>query len=64
MLYIAICEDEASQLAAIKDRVQLYLKDNNILAELEAYGRSDLLKYDLQEGKYFDIILSDDVGVE
>ena len=59
MLYIAICEDEASQLAAIRDKVQIYLKENNILAELEAYGRSDLLKYDLQEGKYFDIILSD-----
>lgn len=59
MLYIAICEDEASQLAVIRDKVQIYLKENNILAELEAYGRSDLLKYDLQEGKYFDIILSD-----
>ena len=59
MLYIAICEDEASQLAAIRDKVQIYLKENNILAELKAYGRSDLLKYDLQEGKYFDIILSD-----
>ena len=59
MLYIAICEDEASQLAVIEDKVRIYLKNNNILAELEAYGRSDLLKYDLQEGKYFDIILSD-----
>ncbi len=59
MLHIAICEDEASQLAAIRDKVQIYLKENNILAELKAYGRSDLLKYDLQEGKYFDIILSD-----
>ena len=59
MLYIAICEDEASQLAVIRDKVQIYLKENNILAELKAYGRSDLLKYDLQEGKYFDIILSD-----
>ena len=44
MLYIAICEDEASQLAVIRDKVQIYLKENNILAELKAYGRSDLLK--------------------
>lgn len=59
MLYIAICEDETSQLAVIEDKVRMYLKNNHILAELKAYGRSDLLKYDLQEGKYFDIILSD-----
>ena len=59
MLYIAICEDETSQLAVIEDKVRMYLKNNHILAELEAYGRSDLLKYNIQEGKYFDIILSD-----
>ncbi|MDE7326621.1 MAG: DNA-binding response regulator, partial [Lachnospiraceae bacterium] len=59
MFYIAICEDETSQLAVIEDKVRMYLKKNHILAELEAYGRGDLLKYDLQEGKYFDIILSD-----
>ncbi|MDE7332111.1 MAG: LytTR family DNA-binding domain-containing protein [Lachnospiraceae bacterium] len=59
MLYIAVCEDEVSQLAVIRDKVQTYFKGNNILAELETYNSSSLLKYDLQEGKYFDIILSD-----
>ena len=29
------------------------------MAMLETYDRSDLLKYDIQEGKYFDLVLSD-----
>ncbi|MCI9139209.1 MAG: response regulator transcription factor [Lachnospiraceae bacterium] len=59
MLHIAVCEDDISQLAAIKCKVQKYLRENNIIAKLETYDRSDLFNYDLQEGKYFDIVLSD-----
>lgn len=59
MLYIAICEDENSQLMVLRNKVQQYLKEKNIMATMETYDRSDLLKYDIQEGKYFDLILSD-----
>ncbi|NBH32532.1 DNA-binding response regulator [Clostridiaceae bacterium] len=59
MLHVAICEDDNSLLAVIKDKVQKYLKENNRIAMLETYDRSDLLKYDIQEGKYFDIVFSD-----
>ena len=59
MLHIAVCEDNGSLLADIKEKVEKYLKENNIMAMVETYDRSDLLKYDLQEGKYFDIVLSD-----
>ncbi len=59
MLHVAVCEDNGSLLADIKEKVQKYLKENNIMALVETYDRSDLLKYDLQEGKYFDIVLSD-----
>ena len=56
MLHVAVCEDNGSLLADIKEKVQKYLKENNIMALVETYDRSDLLKYDLQEGKYFDIL--------
>ena len=59
MLHVAVCEDDHALLVIIKDKVQKYLKENNIMAMLETYDRSDLFKYDLQEGKYFDIVLSD-----
>ena len=59
MLHVAVCEDDHNLLVIIKDKVQKYLKENNIMAILETYHRSDLFKYDLQEGKYFDIVLSD-----
>ena len=59
MLYVAVCEDDSSLLANIKNKVQNYFKEKNIMAMLETYDRSDLLKYDIQEGKYFDLVLSD-----
>jgi DNA-binding LytR/AlgR family response regulator len=59
MLHVAVCEDDHALLVIIKDKVQKYLKENNIMAMLETYDRSDLFKYDLQEGKYFDIVFSD-----
>lgn len=59
MLHVAVCEDDSSLLANIKDKVQNYFKEKNIMAMLETYDRSDLLKYDIQEGKYFDLVLSD-----
>ena len=59
MLYVAVCEDDSSLLANIKNKVQNYFKEENIMAMLETYDRSDLLKYDIQEGKYFDLVLSD-----
>ena len=59
MLHVAVCEDDSSLLANIKNKVQNYFKEKNIMAMLETYDRSDLLKYDIQEGKYFDLVLSD-----
>ena len=47
MLHIAVCEDNGSLLADIKEKVEKYLKENNIMAMVETYDRSDLLKYDL-----------------
>lgn len=37
----------------------MFLKKNNTLAKTEVYTHSQMLQYDVQEGKYFDLILSD-----
>lgn len=59
MIYIAICDDNEKTLSALNKRVSAYLKKNNVLAELTLYSQSRMLQYDIQEGKYFDLILSD-----
>ena len=37
MLHVAVCEDDHALLVIIKDKVQKYLKENNIMAMLETY---------------------------
>lgn len=59
MIYIAICEDEKKTLEELEDRVKKFLEKNMIMAEIEVYSQSRMLLYDIQEGKYFDLILSD-----
>ncbi len=59
MLHIAVCEDDGCLLALIEEKAQKYFRENHMAVMLETYDRSDFLKYDVQEGKYFDIVLSD-----
>lgn len=59
MIYIAICDDEKKSLSMLEKRIRLLMEKNNIIAKISSYSKSILLKYDIQEGKYFDLILSD-----
>lgn len=59
MIYIAICEDEEPSLSLIKKRTASLLEEHKIPAKISAYSQSRLLEYDIQEGTYFDLILSD-----
>ncbi|ANU44950.1 DNA-binding response regulator [Enterocloster clostridioformis] len=59
MIYIAICDDNEKLVHILTKRVKTYLRENNVLADLEVYTQSRLLQYDIQERKYFDLILSD-----
>lgn len=59
MIYIAICDDNEKSVIALKDRVVSYTKKNNVIADITTYTQSRILQFDIQEGKYFDIILSD-----
>ncbi|HBA70499.1 MAG TPA: DNA-binding response regulator [Lachnospiraceae bacterium] len=59
MIYIAICDDNEKAAESLTKKVTAYFKKNNICMEIAAYSQSRMLQYDIQEGKYFDIILSD-----
>lgn len=59
MIYIAICDDNDRTVEMLKNKVELFLRGNSILADISVYTQSNLLQYDIQENKYFDLILSD-----
>lgn len=59
MLYIAICDDDEKLVESLNSKVNSYLKTVHELAEITLYSQSRMLQYDIEEGKYFDLILSD-----
>lgn len=59
MIYIAICEDNEQSAKLLKKKVITLLNQYNVLADISVYIQSKMLQYDIQEGKYFDLILSD-----
>ena len=59
MLRIAICDDEKDSIALNESLTKAILKDAEICAEIITYGNGDFLLYDVQEKRYFDIILLD-----
>lgn len=59
MIYIAICDDDPKQTKVLNDYVLHFVKENNIFADVTIYSQSRMLQYDIQEGKHYDLILSD-----
>lgn len=59
MIYIAICEDNEELAKLLKKKVITLLNQYNVLADISVYIQSQMLQYDIQEGKYFDLVLSD-----
>ncbi len=59
MFYIAICDDDEKSVSILKEKMLSVLKKINIVADISLYTQSQTLQYDIQEGKYFDLILSD-----
>lgn len=59
MFYIAICDDFKKTADKLQTIVSKFLEKHNELAEIKVYTQSNLLMYDVKEGKHFDLILSD-----
>lgn len=59
MIYIAICDDDEKLIEDLKVEVCQVLKKIHQTADITTYTQSRMLQYDIEEGKYFDLILSD-----
>lgn len=59
MIYIAICDDDEKSVKNLKTEVSQVLKKLRQNTNITTYTQSRMLQYDIEEGKYFDLILSD-----
>ncbi|MBC5745983.1 response regulator transcription factor [Lachnospiraceae bacterium MD308] len=59
MIYIAICDDNEKLVKDLHEKIKKILKQMGTLAHVTEYVRSIDLSYDIEEGKYFDLIFSD-----
>lgn len=59
MLTIALCDDEADELAGLKKMLAGYLSARHVTADIAEYGTPDGLLCDIEEGKAFDLYLLD-----
>lgn len=59
MIRIGICDDEKRMALQNERLTKEILNHHKILAQIEVYGNGDFLLYDIQEKKYFDIVLLD-----
>lgn len=59
MIQIAICDDDKDMGTRLEEKVNFYFKKNNISVQITKYVQSRNLKGDIEEGKFFDLILTD-----
>ena len=59
MIKIAICDDEPLLLSANKGIVEQYVQEHKIIAQIEECTNGSFLLADVEEGRYYDLILLD-----
>lgn len=59
MIKIAICDDDKETLLKNEVRVKRCLKEINRVAEIITYQSGEFLLYDIEESKFFDLLLVD-----
>lgn len=59
MIQIAICDDSEVTLQHLNQSVSTILKSNQEAAAITLYSSSESLSYDIEEGHFFDLILTD-----
>lgn len=59
MIRIAICDDEKETILENEEKIRSYLRELNQYGEVFSYQSSDFLKYDIEEHKFFDLLLID-----
>ena len=59
MIQIAICDDSEVTLQHLNQAVTTILQSNQEVADITLYSKSENLSYDIKEGHFFDLILTD-----
>lgn len=59
MFSIAICDDEPAILKVVHQITAQYFHTQHVGCTIETYNRSDTLRDDLEDGKFFDLFLLD-----
>ena len=59
MIQIAICDDSDVTLQHLNQAVTTILQSNQEVADITLYSNSKNLSYDIKEGHFFDLILTD-----
>ncbi|MCD7947299.1 MAG: LytTR family DNA-binding domain-containing protein [Oscillospiraceae bacterium] len=59
MIRIAICDDDKQHGELLEKNVSLFLAQNKTHAAISFYEQSKMLFFDIDEGKHFDLLLSD-----
>ena len=59
MIRIAICDDNKETLVQNEMLIKKYLKELNVLASIDTYLSGEFLQFDVQENKFFDLLLLD-----
>ena len=57
MIRIAICDDEKETMLENEAKIRSYLRELNQYGEVFSYQSSEFLKYDIDEHKFFDLLL-------
>ena len=59
LIQIAICDDSEATLQHLNQAVTTILQSNQEVADITLYSKSENLSYDIKEGHFFDLILTD-----
>lgn len=59
MLQIAICDDEEKILFKLEETTGIFFKTHCVDCKIQTYPSSENLRYDLQDGIYYDLFLLD-----
>ena len=59
MLHIAVCDDNEAIIFQVENAIERFFRTHCVDCKIQTYQVSENLRYDLQDGMYFDLFLLD-----
>ena len=59
MLHIAVCDDNEAMVFQVENAIDRFFRSHCVDCKIQTYQVSENLRYDLQDGMYFDLFLLD-----